>query len=467
MTRAQAVTHTAQAVATPACALARAPGAAGACLASRATLVRRMSDDQLVAAARRGEEAAFEAIVERYRSPLLGHCRRVAGSASAPDALQQAFLSAWRALRGGCDVRDLRHWLFAIAHRSAISVSRDERERSRPPLAAAHATSTPADDFELSILTRETLAAIAALPQRERDALERTAVQGRSGHEVARELGVSESALRQLVYRARAHARASMPALLPPALLTRFGAGLRRLAASATTSATLGAPESGGLLLKISAATAVALLATLQLSARHGERRQRATAPPVTAEAHRASHSIAATPGSPASRAPSVAHVPGRRYESRRGASRGATGSRTHAEPVPAGGSSAAPAHATLAVGRHADGTPSSGASKSAGATAATTRPVREGPADPAPQVIATVGQIAAPVQEVTHTVISTATQLPATIEDTASGSLESGSRQIETLSTAVTETAGDTVGGTLRPSGGRAPLAAIEALGR
>src|SRR3954453_14488701 len=71
------------------------------------TLLRTQSDDRLVALARVGHERAFEAIVERYRRPLLRAARRVLPEARAEDALQQALIAAWTALQRGDDGRDL------------------------------------------------------------------------------------------------------------------------------------------------------------------------------------------------------------------------------------------------------------------------------------------------------------------------------------------------------------------------
>jgi dihydrofolate reductase len=53
----------------------------------------------LLAAARRGDEAAFEGLVERHRRELQVHCYRMLGSVQdAEDALQESLLAAWRGL---------------------------------------------------------------------------------------------------------------------------------------------------------------------------------------------------------------------------------------------------------------------------------------------------------------------------------------------------------------------------------
>src|SRR3990172_2157897 len=53
----------------------------------------------LLEAARRGDEQAFEHLIDPYRRPLHVHCYRMLGSFhDADDALQDTLLRAWRAL---------------------------------------------------------------------------------------------------------------------------------------------------------------------------------------------------------------------------------------------------------------------------------------------------------------------------------------------------------------------------------
>ena len=87
---------------------------------------------------------------------------------------------------------------------------------------------------------RQTLASLAALPDRQREALIRTAVSGDSPEEIARDLGLTDNALRQLVHRARASMRAAATALTPMPLVTAAASGSAR-AASRSSS---GSPSS-------------------------------------------------------------------------------------------------------------------------------------------------------------------------------------------------------------------------------
>jgi hypothetical protein len=51
-------------------------------------LLRTQSDERLVALVRAGHDRAFDAIVERYRKPLLRACQRILPEARAEDALR-------------------------------------------------------------------------------------------------------------------------------------------------------------------------------------------------------------------------------------------------------------------------------------------------------------------------------------------------------------------------------------------
>src|SRR5215204_6573226 len=178
-------------------------------------LLRTQTDERLVALAAAGHERAFEAIVERYRRPLLRHCRRYLPEARAEDALQQALVSAWSALRRGDEVRALRPWLHRIVHNASLNALRAagyDYEQLRDTL---HGDGGPAELAERSAVVRQTLAGLAALPERQRQALLQIAVEGRSQDEVAEELGLSHGAVRQLVHRARTSLRTAATALVP------------------------------------------------------------------------------------------------------------------------------------------------------------------------------------------------------------------------------------------------------------
>ncbi len=183
-------------------------------------LLLTQSDARLVALARAGHERAFEALVERYRRPLLGYCRRLLlAHERAEDALQQGLMQAWLALRDGTEVRDVKPWLYRVVHNAALNTRRSANNQAQLG-AALSLTAPPSEDLDGRLAARETLADLAALPEMQREALVRTAVGGYTYEEAATTLGLSEGAVRGLVHRARATLRASTTAITPSPLLS-------------------------------------------------------------------------------------------------------------------------------------------------------------------------------------------------------------------------------------------------------
>jgi len=197
-------------------------------------LLRTQTDERLVALVRAGHDRAFEAIVERYRRPLLRACRRILPEARAEDALQQALMAAWNGLRRGDDVHELRPWLYRITRNTALNQLRASGYDLDELLDSLTAADDPEEEVLRRAVVRQTLAAVAALPERQREALLRTAVSGHGQEEVARDLGLSSTAMRQLVHRARVSVRSAATALVPLPFATWLAAGAGGAGATAT-----------------------------------------------------------------------------------------------------------------------------------------------------------------------------------------------------------------------------------------
>jgi RNA polymerase sigma factor (sigma-70 family) len=261
------------------------------------TLLRTQTDERLVTLARAGHERAFEAIVERYRRSLLRYGRRYLPEARAEDALQQALMSAWTALQRGDEVRELRPWLHRIVHNTSLNALRAsgyDYEQLHDTLQGAGG---PAELAERSAVVRSTLAGLAALPERQRDALLRIAVEGRTQDEVAEELGLSQGAVRQLVHRARSSLRAAATALTPLPLAGWLAAGGERADVAARVGELVAGAGGGATLAK---AGAVAVLAGGAVSGptlvQHVQHARPATARSATVSATPAHARAAATP---------------------------------------------------------------------------------------------------------------------------------------------------------------------------
>lgn len=76
-------------------------------------------DARLVAAAREGDVEAFGALVQRYQGVALKAAAYHGAGAEAEDVVQDAFISAWRALPRFVEGRPLRPWIVKIVATAA------------------------------------------------------------------------------------------------------------------------------------------------------------------------------------------------------------------------------------------------------------------------------------------------------------------------------------------------------------
>ena len=241
-------------------------------------LLATQSDERLLALIREGHERAFEALVHRYRRPLLSYCRRLPlPDGRAEDVIQLALLRAWIAVREGAEVRDLKAWLYRVVHNTALNAARDAAHDSEPvlddPGSRLHPTAAP-PELDLRLRAREALAEVAALPVLQREVMVRTAVAGHSHERVASDLGISDGAVRGLLYRARATVRRAATALTPPPLLSWLAGRMQQAPPTPerlTELAGGGSVGVGGLLFKggivaVTASTALTGVAIVHLA---------------------------------------------------------------------------------------------------------------------------------------------------------------------------------------------------------
>src|SRR5271163_3624705 len=86
------------------------------------------SDVQLMLEAKAGNDASFEHLLQRYRTPLVNFLyRMVRDSATAEDLAQEVFLRVYRARHGYEASAKFTTWLFRIATNLALNSIRDRR----------------------------------------------------------------------------------------------------------------------------------------------------------------------------------------------------------------------------------------------------------------------------------------------------------------------------------------------------
>ena len=164
------------------------------------------TDEHLVARVRAGDDAAFEAVYDRYARGVLAFCVHMLGSReSAEDALQLTFVSAYRALRGGESNISLRPWLYTIARNRCLSELRTRRDAVDVDVIAVDRPCFEglADQVQRREELREMVEDIQRLPADQRAALVLFELGDHSHKEIAAVLGVRVEKVKALIFQAR------------------------------------------------------------------------------------------------------------------------------------------------------------------------------------------------------------------------------------------------------------------------
>ncbi|MFZ2146732.1 MAG: RNA polymerase sigma factor [Sedimentisphaerales bacterium] len=178
-----------------------------------------IDDEHLVEQFNRGDESAFDRIVERYSSDIAALANRLLGwSGEVEDVMQDIFLAAFLGLkRFRCEC-SLKTWLFTITVNKCRSY-RYKRilQRRRISQAAYKAFLISADTADKTLVDSETFnrvrRAIRALPAKYREPVVLRYLQELPTDQISRILGISKNALQVRLNRAREHLREDLAEL--------------------------------------------------------------------------------------------------------------------------------------------------------------------------------------------------------------------------------------------------------------
>ncbi|MFO0981294.1 MAG: sigma-70 family RNA polymerase sigma factor [Planctomycetota bacterium] len=166
-----------------------------------------------------GEERAYEQLVREHMAAMLRVTRKLlAGEDDARDAVQDAFLSAFRSIDRFASGARLSTWLYRIAVNAALM--RRRKSGRRPEIAIeelqprflddghhAEPVANWAEDAEQQVLSSERRAQVRAfidqLPETYRTVLILRDIEELSTEETARILDASENAVKIRLHRAR------------------------------------------------------------------------------------------------------------------------------------------------------------------------------------------------------------------------------------------------------------------------
>lgn len=173
------------------------------------------SDVELVEAAARGDSAAFGTLVRRHiRASTLFAAQLMGDQDEAEDVVQDAFTVVYRQARTFDRTRPFAPWLYGIVRR--IAHDRRRRVARRRRLLDDWWIRNPSDvaqsevDVDETIVLDRVASRVRSLPQMQRACFELVAVHGITPAEVASLHGISESTVRQHVFRARRRLRSEL-----------------------------------------------------------------------------------------------------------------------------------------------------------------------------------------------------------------------------------------------------------------
>jgi RNA polymerase sigma-70 factor (ECF subfamily) len=173
--------------------------------------VERDREQALVARAQKGDRAAFAALVREHQDEVYTLARRLVGDPHlAADVAQETLIRAWRALPNFRGDAKLSTWL----HRITVNTAWTHKQRARRhqgasiedhlELAAPVDASHPEVAGEVLELRGRLRFALDRLPEAQREVVVMKDVYGWSHAEIAEVMGISVTAAKVRLHRARA-----------------------------------------------------------------------------------------------------------------------------------------------------------------------------------------------------------------------------------------------------------------------
>jgi RNA polymerase sigma-70 factor (ECF subfamily) len=174
--------------------------------------MQHSAEETLVERARRGDPAAFEALVLAYQTIAFRVAFVIAGDAAdAEEAAQDAFVKAHRALGRFRSGEPFRPWLLTIVANEARNRRRGRGRRVALALRAAAEPGASGEDPEAAAVATERrerlLAAVERLREDDRDVLACRYFLDLSEEETAAALGIARGTVKSRTHRALARLR--------------------------------------------------------------------------------------------------------------------------------------------------------------------------------------------------------------------------------------------------------------------
>lgn len=175
-----------------------------------------MTEQELVQAARSGDQGAFGKLVEQHYTMVYNLALRMVGNPEdAADLTQEAFLNAWRGLSKFGGQSSFSTWLYRLASNACIDFLRREKRRSALSITLEDEDDedrqadfpddrwSPERELERKELRQALQDGLAALSPEHREVLLLRETEGLSYQEIAQCLDLEEGTVKSRIARAR------------------------------------------------------------------------------------------------------------------------------------------------------------------------------------------------------------------------------------------------------------------------
>lgn len=172
---------------------------------------RELIPPELIERCKAGDQQAWKELVEATHRDVYTLCLRILGNPDdAAEATQDAYLKVWRSLSGFRGEAQFSTWLYRVASNTAISKHRKRKRRRQheagvddEALSRVPATGSVEAQAGAKVEVARLEEALGVLGEHYRDAVVLRDVYGLGIEEIAKQLGISETAAKVRVHRGR------------------------------------------------------------------------------------------------------------------------------------------------------------------------------------------------------------------------------------------------------------------------
>ena len=172
-----------------------------------------LNEQKLIELAQKGDQSAFEQLLDRYQKPIFHHALRLVGNPEdAADVTQEVFIKVWRNLSSFRGESEFSTWLYRLTDNAAIDlIRREKKRRDDSSLNDEESTAvlpvdpapTPHQAAEQKELQQALADGLAQLSEEHRRVLVMREIGGLSYEEIGNILNLSAGTVKSRIARAR------------------------------------------------------------------------------------------------------------------------------------------------------------------------------------------------------------------------------------------------------------------------